>query len=183
MTCVCPSSVHPGLLSLGLGVGLGEPTRTQNTSTSQNRSTSRPPVPALLKVGPRVLAPRILLSSVKQEPDARQPLSKHCSSGLLSQGDPWLCLVWLLPSCHCLLPVQAIVRHRPVSPRPGGEKLHPRSFPSKEPLSTLSLRGSHRERKPREDPGSLPGLATPRFQSEQAACFKPRGSPRAFGGP
>ena len=182
MACVCPSSVHPGLLSLGLGVGLGEPTRTQNTSISQNRSTSWPPVPALLKVGPQVLAPRILLSSVRQEPDARQPLSRHSSSGPLSQGNPWLCLVWLLPPCHCLLPLQAIVRHRPVSPRPGGEKPHPCSFPSKEPLSTLSLHGSHRERKPREDPGSLPCLATPRFPSEQAACSKPWGSLRAFGG-
>lgn len=64
-----------------------------------------------------------------------------------------------------------------MSQRPGGEKPPPRSFPSEELLCPLSLRGSHQERKAREDPGS------DTWFRELAACSKPWGYLRAFSGP
>lgn len=95
---------------------------------------------------------------------------------------PRLCLIWPPPSRHCLLPPQPAVRSRPVSQRPAGEKSHPCTLCSNEPLSPLSSRIS-RGKKAGRGPGfSGLGWSLPYLRESQASGSWPWGSLRSFGG-
>lgn len=79
-----------------------------------------------------------------------------------------VCHVWpLLPASAFPSPANSEVQTSDLSPRrPAGEKPHPCSFLSQDPLSLLSM--DLRERRP----SFLLRLATARFQSKPEVCSK-----------